>query len=213
MKKVLILGANGRIARLVEERIPADWEVTLFLRKADRLQSLVKNHPQFTLFEGDASDLLALSAAMKGMDIVYANLSGENIVAQGKNIILAMNEQKVKTLIWISTLGIYDEVPGNFGKWNHKMLDGTYLDTYSQAAKVIENSSLNWTIIRPAWLTDKDEVDYELTEKGEAFKGTEVSRKSIADLVIKIIENPENYTHHSLGVNKENTDGDKPSWY
>lgn len=78
---------------------------------------------------------------------------------------------------------------------------------------MIEDSGLDYTIIRPAWLTDQEEVDYELTKKGEVFKGTEVSRKSIADLVTKIIDTPDSFVDDSLGVNKPNTDGDKPAWY
>jgi uncharacterized protein YbjT (DUF2867 family) len=46
----------------------------------------------------------------------------------------------------------------------------SYLGTYRSAADVIENSTLDYTIIRPAWLTDKDEVDYETTAKGEAVQ-------------------------------------------
>lgn len=74
-------------------------------------------------------------------------------------------------------MGIDDEVPGNFGKWNHQQLDGGYLETYGAAAKVIEESDLDYTIIRPAWLSNKDIVSYETTQKGEPFKGTEVSRR------------------------------------
>jgi len=119
----------------------------------------------------------------------------------------------VSRLIWISTLGIYDEVPGNYGKWNHQMLDGGYLETYAAAAKVIEDSDVTYTLIRPAWLSNKDEIDYETTKKGEAFKGTEVSRKSIAAVVAKLVADPSQANRESLGVNKPNTDGDKPSWY
>jgi len=53
-----------------------------------------------------------------------------------------------------------------------------------------EASALDYTILRPAWLTDEDEVDYETTERNEPFKGTEVSRKSVADLIVKLIESP-----------------------
>jgi NAD(P)H-binding len=42
------------------------------------------------------------------------------------------------------------------------------------------------SILRPAWLTDEDEVDYETTERNEPFRGTEVSRKSVAALIVKI---------------------------
>ena len=89
----------------------------------------------------------------------------------------------------------------------------SYLGTYRSAADVIENSTLDYTIIRPAWLTDKDEVDYEMTAKGESFKGTEVSRKSIGNFVAKIIDDPAPYARKNFGVSKPNTDGDKPAWY
>lgn len=72
---------------------------------------------------------------------------------------------------------------------------------------------MDYTVLRPVWLTNIDEIDYETTLKGEMFKGTEVSRKSVADLVKKIILNPEQYNRESLGVNKPNTDGDKPRAY
>ena len=45
------------------------------------------------------------------------------------------------------------------------------------------------------------------------YKGTEVSRKSVAALVVKLIDNPKLEIRKNLGVNKPNTDGDKPSFY
>lgn len=89
---------------------------------------------------------------------------------------------------------------------------GSYITNYRAAADVIEDSDLDYTIVRPAWLTNNDEVDFEVTQKGEVFKGTEVSRKSIAHIVVELIQN-NTELKHSIGVNKPNTDGDKPSWY
>jgi hypothetical protein len=40
-----------------------------------------------------------------------------------------------------------------------------------------------------------------------------VSRKSIADLVVKLSLDPTRYVRGSVGVNKPGTEGDKPSWY
>lgn len=212
MKRVLVLGANGQIARLARaELLEQEVEQVLFLRKASRVH--VQNTDKEIVFEGDASKVSDLEKAMDSVDIVYANLAGSNIVAQAKAVVTAMNNKGINRLIWISTLGIYDEVPGKYGQWNHQMLDGGYLETYSEAAKVIEQSNLAYTIIRPAWLSNKDEVDYELTKKGEDFKGTEVSRKSIGYLVATLVAKPDQYIRESLGVNKPNTDGDKPAWY
>lgn len=212
--KILILGAHGKIAQLVRERLSETSDspnlVRLFLRDANRIQNVRKNEE---VIEGDAANFDDLVKALVDVDFVYANLAGKNIEDQAKNIVKAMDAANKKRLVWISTLGIYDEVPGEFGKWNHQMLDGGYLETYAAAAEIIENSDLDYTIIRPAWLTNKDEVDFELTQKGEPFKGTEVSRKSIAAFVTEIMQEPNKYIKQSLGVNKPNTAGKKPAWY
>ena len=68
-------------------------------------------------------------------------------------------------------------------------------------------------ILRPARLTDHNEVNCETTGRDEPFKGTEVSRKSVAALIVEEITNPKRFSQCNLGVNKPNTDGDKPSFY
>lgn len=212
MTKILVLGANGQIARLAEQQFlaqPQD-ELTLYLRNAHRVDDLKGD--RVTIIDGDATDQAALVKAMAGQDVVYANLAGQNIQLQAETIVNAMHAANLKRIIWISTLGIYNEVPGKFGEWNNATL-GSYLTRYFDAAQVLEKSDLDYTIIRPAWLTNHDEIDYETTQKGEPFKGTEVSRKSIAALVVHLANHPSESVRTSLGVNKPNTDGDKPAWY
>jgi uncharacterized protein YbjT (DUF2867 family) len=84
------------------------------------------------------------------------------------------------------------------------------LGPYRAVADTIEESALDYTILRPAWLTNADEVSYEVTERDEPFKGTEVSRKSVAALVTDIVTQPDRWVRANLGVNKPGTDGDKP---
>lgn len=138
---------------------------------------------------------------MAGQDAVYANLSGNDMEEQARTIVAAMGATGVKRLIFISSLGIYDEVPGEFGKWNNRTI-GEYLGPYRKSVDVIETSKLDYTVLRPAWLTDTDEIEYEITEKDEKFKGTEVSRKSVAALVVKLIESPGLHVHGNLGVSR-----------
>ncbi len=212
--KILVLGAAGQIARLATQRFIDEGtdELTLYLRRSGRLRQLESDRVH--VVEGDTTDSDLLEANAQGQDVVYANLAGDDIEQQAKHVVAAMYAAGVRRLVWISTLGIYDEVPGAFGRWNHEMLDsGGYLVTYRAAADAIESSDLDYTIVRPAWLSDADEVDYELTQKGEAFKGTEVSRKSIADLVVTLAHDPTLELRASVGVSKPGTDGPKPSWY
>lgn len=152
-----------------------------------------------------------LNHVLAGQDLVYANLAGTDIDRHARNIVDAMSAAGVKRLIFVASLGIYDEVPGKFGEWNRRQI-GPYLPPFRRAADLIEASALDYTILRPAWLTDEDEVDYETTERNEPFKGTAVSRKSVADLIVKLIDSPKLSTGSNLGVNKPHTDGDKPSF-
>lgn len=211
MKKVIILGAKGKVAKHVIDFLlkETDIQLTLFLRNSRRLNHLKSEKTR--IVEGDVLDEKKLVTEIRGQDVVYANLEGE-LDQMAKNIVEAMEETGVKRLIFITTLGIYDEVPGEFGKWNKKMI-GKYIPPYRKAADIIESSGLDYTIIRPAWMSGNDEVDYETTQKDEPFRGTEVSRKSVGALVAKLIKNPEQEKRTSIGINKPGTYWDKPSLY
>jgi NAD(P)H-binding len=142
--------------------------------------------------------------------VVYANLTGSDINRQAKSIVEAMATGRVKHL-FVASLGIYDEAPGKFEEWNRRQI-GAYLPPFRRAADVIKASGLDYVILSPAWPTDEEEVDYETTERNEPFKGTEVSRKSVADLIVELIDSPKRSVRSNLGVNKPHTDGDKPSF-
>jgi len=57
-------------------------------------------------------------------------------------------------------------------------------------------------VLRPGWFTDEDVIDYETTHKGEPFRGHDVSRKSLASLIVKLATTPVLETRQSLGVNQ-----------
>jgi uncharacterized protein YbjT (DUF2867 family) len=192
--KILVLGAHGQIARiatrLLLERTDAD--LTLYLRDAQRLAKLADNF-RVTLIEGDVLDTQTLDRAVAGKDVVYANLAGD-MERQARAIVAAMDKSSVRRLIFVSSMGIYDEVPGE----RH----GSVLDPYRNSAKVVEGSDLDYMIICPAWLNDRDEIAYGITHKGQPFvnAGATVSRKSVADLIAKLITLPGLGSRESLGV-------------
>ncbi len=211
LENVLILGAGGQIARQVTDMLSDQGKVrlTLLARHVRKLHRVPANA---RIVEGDVLDKIVLTSAMEGQTLVYANLTGEDIDEQANAVITAMKAAHVRRLIFVTSLGIYDELPGKFQKWNKTMI-GEELKPFRRAADAIEASGLDYTLLRPAWLTDENNVDYEITSKGETFKGTEVSRLSVADLIAKIIVEPTLHVRANLGVNKPDTDGDKPSFY
>ncbi len=208
--RVLILGAAGAIAQHVIDFIIENKsiELTLFARDAKQLSNY-KNKAK--IIQGDVLNQKQLNNAIVDKDIVYANLAGA-VDKMASQIIKSMETNDVKRLLFVTSLGIYNEVPGKFGEWNNRMI-GSVLKTYSKAAEIIEESNLDYTIIRPAWLQDEDEIDYETTHKPQPFKGTEVSRKSVGAYIADIIHHSTKDVKASIGVNKPNTNGDKPSFY
>jgi uncharacterized protein YbjT (DUF2867 family) len=167
-----------------------DIKLALFVRDKSRLRN--SDVSRLKIIEGNVLDIHKLKEAIGGQDIVYANLSGD-LEAMSKNIVKAMEETKVKKLIFISSIGIY----------NSPLI--SVLIPYREAADVIEASGLDYTILRPTWFTNVDEVDYETTRKGEPEKGSVVSQKSLATFITKIVESPEKYVCENLGINKPNS--------
>ncbi len=109
MTKVLILGANGQLARNTTRVFleKTDVALTLYLRRSSRLQN--PDPSRVKIVEGDVLDAGALRDAMRGQDVVYANLVGD-MARQARAIIDAMHAVDLMRLIFVSSMGIYGEV-------------------------------------------------------------------------------------------------------
>jgi uncharacterized protein YbjT (DUF2867 family) len=191
MTNVLILGANGQLARHTTRVFlrDTDAKLTLYLRRATRLRN--PDPARVAILEGDVLDLPTLTPAMNGQDVVYANLSG-TMKEQAERIVLAMHAANVKRLIFISSMGIYGEVPGE--RYT------SVLDPYRDSAAVIEASDLDYTILRPGWFTRDAAIACRITQKGEPFQGHDVSLNGLSDLIVKLACNPTMSVRRSLGV-------------
>jgi uncharacterized protein YbjT (DUF2867 family) len=193
MVNVLILGANGQLARHTTKALLArtDARLTLYLRRANRLKN--PDPERVRIVEGDVLDQPILQGAMRGQDVVYANLAGA-MEEQARAIVVAMHATGLKRLIFVSSMGIYGEVPGE--KY------GSVLDPYRDSAAEIEASDLDYTLLRPGWFTHDAEVDYQITQKGQPFQGHDVSLVSVSDLIVRLALSPTMEVRHSLGVSR-----------
>jgi uncharacterized protein YbjT (DUF2867 family) len=193
MTNVLILGANGQLARNTTRVFLRDTDarLTLYLRRAGRLKN--PDPARVRIVEGDVLDRPTLEAAMKGQDVVYANLAGA-MKQQARTIVDAMQANGARRLIFISSMGIYGEVLGERYR--------SVLDPYRDSAAVIEASDLDYTILRPGWFTQDGEIDYRITRKGEPFQGHDVSLNSLSDLIVNLALSPTMEVRRSLGVSR-----------
>ena len=193
MTRILVLGANGQLARNTTPVFLRHDQVrlTLYLRSAQRITN--PDLARVRIVEGDVLDRPRLEAAMHGQDVVYANLAGD-MAAQARLIIDTMRANGLKRLIFVSSMGIYGEVPGERYR--------SVLDPYRDSAALIEASGLDYTILRPGWFTRDAAVSYQLTQKGEAFRGHDVSLNSLSDLIVTLALTPGLHSACSLGVSK-----------
>ncbi len=212
MRKVTLLGANGSTSRAIIPRLlkQDDVELTLFARRAERLRDLKSKNVR--IVEGDAMNLDTLREAIKGRDIVISAMGGMDLGDTTENVVRVMEELGVRRLIAISAGGIYEELPEPFNSWDKEMT-GYTRPTNLKTADVIEKSSLDYTILRPVWLTNKATEEVELTTKGETYKGTETSRASLARFITDLVENPNLYVNENLGISQPHTEGAKPAAY
>ncbi|WP_125573943.1 NAD(P)H-binding protein [Levilactobacillus huananensis] len=199
MTNVLIIGATGSVGSVTRQYFldHTDDQLTLMARNTNRLGQL-SNREQAVA--GSVTDVATLRTALRGQDVVFAALSG-NLSNMARSLVAAMDTAGVQRLVFITSMGIYNEIPASVGA-SGNLRSNPMLQGYRAAADVVEASDLNYTIIRPGWFDNGNDTDYQVTKKGEPFGGHDVSRKSIADLVVRLAHDETLGARDSLGVNR-----------
>lgn len=198
MKNVLIIGATGTLGSAARQAIldGTDDKLTLFARSTNRIRIVDDNREK--VISGNVMNDADLDKAMAGQNAVFAALSG-NLKAYAEKIVAAMDRNNVSRLVFITSMGIYNEIPASVGA-SGNLSSNPVLQSYRDAANVIEDSDLNYTIVRPGWFAGGP-VNYQITRKGEQFGGHDVSISSIADIVMKLVDDDALYSKDSIGVN------------
>lgn len=212
MKNVILIGANGSTSKEIIPRLleQDDVKLTLFLRRASRMQNMQSD--RVDVVEGDATRLTDLTRAIRGQEIVISTMGGMDLDAKTANVTAAMREVGARHFVVISAGGIHDELPAAFDAWDKRMV-GQYRPVNLKAAQIAEQSGLTYTVLRPVWLTDEPTGVFQLTRKGETYKGTETSRASIGRFMADLVQHPQRYANQNLGISQPNTDGDRPAAY
>ncbi|MCI1895073.1 MAG: NAD(P)H-binding protein [Lactobacillus sp.] len=208
---LLILAANGQIARIVEHRILtekafAEINLTIGLRRPERLADLAAN-PRVTVIDVDLENAASVAAAMTGQDMVFvAVVDHDRDNAATRNVIAGMKAHHVDRVIFTNILGLYNEVPGEFGRWNLSQV-ASGLKAAQTSDQLLADSGLTYTTLRLPWLNDRDEVNYTITTRHEPYLGVSGSRQSVADVVLKIVADPTFAANDSIGMADPATQG------
>jgi putative NADH-flavin reductase len=189
--KIAIFGASGRTGILtVYQALDKGHQVTAFARKPT---SVTIQHKNFQVIQGDILEYEKVKQAVEGQDVVISALGVESrkpttVLSEGTRIIIrAMEECKVDRFICMSSAGILGNDAGFlFGKIIMPLfLKEVFRDKVRQM-KIIQESSLNWVIIRPTGLTDAPKTGkYKITMGPPASRS--VPRADVADFMLKLM--------------------------
>lgn len=138
--------------------------MTLGLRRAQRLANIAAD-PRVNVIEADLEDPQSVAAAVAGQDLVFgavADHDRDNAMTQ--NVIAAMQQHHVQRVIFTNILGLYNEVPGEFGLWNLAQVRSG-LAAAQRSDQLLADSDLTYTTLRLPWLNDRPEVKYTVTSR------------------------------------------------
>jgi putative NADH-flavin reductase len=197
--RVLIFGATGGTGRcLVSQGLEQGRQVTALVRNPDTLTS---ENSALTIVKGGLSDRNSIASALNGANAAISVLGNNTSKALFKpitvisrslpTIISAMRQSRVDRLLFLTSFGINSEM-----FWLEKMLLRTvfrnlFADLPAQE-KLIQESGLNWTIVRPARLTNGPKTGvYRCGEHIYIHPFTSISRADVADFLWKEAVSPE----------------------
>jgi putative NADH-flavin reductase len=194
---IYIIGGTGKTGReLIRQALELGHSVTALVRNPARLKI---KHQKLSVIKGNVLDLKSFEPSMKGHDAVLSALGHKryiiktSILSKGtKNIIVAMQNQHVKRFICITSLGINDsrfKLGLYYSLFTIPFILLFYFLDKSKQEKIIIESDLEWTIIRPGQLTNgKKKGNYKHgSNVGNYLLTKMISRADVADFMLKQI--------------------------
>lgn len=203
--KILILGATGRTGRLiVEEALKQGYNLNVLVRDKSKISLSSKS---IKVFQGTPTRRTDLVEAMQGCDLIISALgiirasdapwskliTAKNFISESiKNVIAEADQQNLKRLITVSAWGVGEtkkEIPF-WLRWliNYTNLGPVYVE-HETEEKLLANSNLNWTAVRPVALNDSKKVKtLKVSFNNFPKPSLQISRQSVAKFIVDIVK-------------------------
>jgi putative NADH-flavin reductase len=203
--KILIIGATGRTGRLiVEEALKQGYDLNVLVRDKNKMPFSSKS---IKVYQGTPTSRTDLAAAMQGCDLIISALgivrasdapwskliTAKNFISESiKNAIAEADQQNLKRLITISAWGV-GETKKQVPFWLRWLIDYTNMGPvyaeHEKEEKLLANSDLNWTAVRPVALSDSKKTKaLKVSLNNFPKPSLQISRQSVAKFIVDIVK-------------------------
>lgn len=193
--KVIVFGASGKVGRLVvKELVRRGYHVTAVVFSEDNMEF----PGGVRVLQLDVHDQLLVREVVKGHDVVISCLGSwgtktKDILTSGmRNIIPSMKREKIKRVISLTGADaryFEDQPPltSRLARPLLKLIAPKILADGEKHLKLLNESGLQWTVIRSPIMKDGRIVSYKLNNHG-CNVWESITRSSVAKAVVNEIE-------------------------
>jgi len=191
--RLAVLGATGLTGmEIIKQSVAGGHDITAVARNAARLgefQSKVR------VVQGDATDPKIVDEAVAGAEAVlcalgHAKGSPPDLFSKSaSNIVTSMSAHGIKRLVVLTNIAVKD--PGDSPRLYHGLLRfllnltrGQMCRDTVEEAKIISESTLDWTIVRAVVLSNGSPPGKYRIGMLDHSAGTRISRANVANFMI-----------------------------
>lgn len=189
MQIAVVGGSRGLGREIVSRAIDVGYSVAVLARRPGKLG---RQRSKLSVTEGDVLDRQAVKETLRGTEAVFVSLgrtpgNPRDVVSRGtSNVIFTMQELGIRRLIVVSALGVGDSKSDV--SLPYRVLLGTALRASpkekAEQERLVRASKLDWTIIRPARLTDAPATGRYYAGLQADCEANSVSRKDVAEFAL-----------------------------
>jgi putative NADH-flavin reductase len=207
--KVIVFGATGPTGReVVKQGLELGRDVTAFVRD---LSALDIDDPHLRMVQGDVMDADTVIPALAGQDAVVSALGSHSrkgpvtVYSVGvANILQGMTEHGLRRIACVSAGGVGNPKDPNLPWVYRKIILGGFMkEIYAdmeRMEKLIQAGDTEWTIVRPAGLSDEPlTAEYRVAEGTSLPHGSRISRADLAAFLLKAVRSPE-YVRKAVAI-------------
>ena len=193
--RITVIGATGGTGKhIVSQALGHGHDVVALVRDPDRLPM---RNDRLDVVVGDVLVPETLDDAIRGSRAVLSaigtgrGLDPRNVYSDGMhNVLQVMDRYVVEKLVAVTAAGVGTENDPNLNKLYNFMIKNVVLRKVLEDMERMENeimlSDIDWTIVRPAGLSDGPLTgDYRAAEGRSLKGGKQISRADVAAFMLK----------------------------